>query len=234
MLAEVERLFEEVSPESGLDAYREAVVDENILGKATTASRKRAFRALRELYALDPGDAAFRVLRFLWDGDPAGRPLLALLHVLRRDPLLRATAPIVLATPKGAPVSAGELSAALAPGFQGLSQDSVDKIGRYAASTWTQSGHVSGRVNKTRSTALCTPSVAAFAAFLAYLDGVAGEAVFESLYARASDRSPYVLRELAYEASRRGLIEYREMGTVIELSFRRLLEPELLHARAVA
>jgi hypothetical protein len=233
MMAEVERLFEEVPPESGLDAYREAVVDENVLGKATTASRKRVFRALRELYALDSGDAAFRVLRFLWDGDPAGRPLLALLHVLRRDPLLRATAPIVLSRREGAPISASELSAALASELQGVSQEFVDKIGRYAASTWTQSGHLQGKVNKTRSRALCTPSVAAYAAFLGYLDGVAGLGLFETLFARACDRSPYVLRDLAYDASRRGLIEYREMGTVIELSFRRFLEPDLLNARAV-
>jgi hypothetical protein len=234
MLAEIERLFEETPPGSGLDDYRQAVVNENVLGKATTASRQRAFRALRELYALDPADAAFRVLRFLWVGDPAGRPLLALLQVLRRDPLLRVTAPIILATPEGAPMSATELSAALASELQGLSQDFVDKIGRYTASTWTQSGHVRGRVNKTRSRALCTPSAAAYAAFLGHLDGVAGQDVFESLYARACDRSPYVLRELAYDASRRGLIEYREMGTVIELSFRHLLKPDLLQARAVA
>lgn len=234
LLAEVVRLFEEAPAESNLDAYREAVVNENVLGKATAASRQRVFRALRELYALDPEDSAFRVLRFLWDDSPAGRPLLALLQVLRRDPLLRATAPIVLPKAEGAPVSANELSAALATEFRGLSQDFLDKIGRYAASTWTQSGHVRGRVNKTRSKAECTAPVAAYAAFLGHLDGVAGQGLFETLYARACDRSPYVLRELAFQASRRGLIEYREMGAVIELSFRRLLEPDLLRARVVA
>jgi hypothetical protein len=234
MLAEVERLFEEAPAESGVDTYREAVVNENVLGKATAGSRQRAFRALRELYVLDPGDSAFRVLRFLWDDDPAGRPLLALLQVLRRDPLLRATTPIILTKPEGAPVCASELSAALASEFGGISQDSVDKIGRYVASTWTQSRHVRGRVNKKRSKAVCTAPVAAYAAFLGNLDGVAGQGLFETLYARACDRSPYALRELAYQASRRGLIEYREMGTVIELSFRRLLEPELLHVSAVA
>jgi hypothetical protein len=115
MLAEVQRLFEEAPAESGVDAYREAVVNENVLGKATAGSRERAFRALRELYALDPRDAAFRVLRFLWDQDPAGRPPMALLQVLRRDRLLRATAATILTKPEGAPVSATELSAAFMP-----------------------------------------------------------------------------------------------------------------------
>ena len=234
MLAEVERLFEETPAEFGIDAYREAVVNENVLGKATAGSRQRAFRALRELYALDPGDATFRVLRFLWEEDHAGRPLLALLQVLRRDPLLQATTPLILTKPEGSPVCASELSAALAPEFRGISQDLIDKIGRYAASTWTQSGHVRGRVNKKRSKAVCTAPVAAYAVFLGDLDGVAGPGLFETRYARACDRSPYALRELAYQASRRGLIEYREMGTVIELSFRRLHEPELLHVNAIA
>jgi hypothetical protein len=234
MLDAVERLFEETRATSELGVYREAIVAENVLGKATAASRQRVFRALRELYALDPQDAAFRVLRHLWGEHVSSRPLLALLLVLRRDPLLRATAPAILGKPEGAEVSAAELSAVLAAEFDGLSQDFVDKIARYTASTWTQSGHVRGRVNKTRTKAECTAPAAAYAAFLGHVDGVGGPALFETIYARACDRSPYALRELAYEASQWGLIEYREIGTVLELSFRRLLDPDLLERRAAA
>lgn len=234
MLPEIERLFEENPAESSAAAYREAIVAENVLGKATAASRQRVFRCLRELYALDPRDVAFRGLRFLWEQNVSSRPLLALLIVLRRDKLLRVTAPIIFGKPEGAPVSAGELSAVLATEFEGLSQDLIDKIGRYTASTWTQSGHVRGRVNKTRAKAECTAPIAAYATFLGHLDGVGGPALFETIYARACDRSPYALRELAYEASQWGLIEYREIGTVLELSFRRLLDPNLLDGTVAA
>jgi hypothetical protein len=233
MLAEIEHLFAETPAHASLADYREAVVDENVLGKATAASRQRAFRALRELYAVDPQEPAFRAVRFLWGQNGSSRPLLALLAVLRRDPLLRATAPIVLGKPEGAPVSGRELSATLSDDSD-LSDDFVDKIGRYTASTWTQSGHVRGRVNKTRARAECTPLTAAFAALLGHLDGVGGPALFETIYARACDRSPYALRELAYEASQSGLIEYREMGSVLEITFRRLLDPNLLTTRSAA
>jgi hypothetical protein len=233
MLSEIEHLFAETPPGASSGAYRDAIIDENVLGKATAASRQRVFRCLRELYALDPQDPAFRALRFLWDQNGSSRPLLALLAVLRRDPLLRATSPVILEKPEGAQVSAAELSEVLASDFD-VSQDMVDKIGRYTASTWTQSGHVRGRVNKNRAKADCTAPTAAFAAFLGHLDGVGGPALFETIYARACDRSPYVLRELAYQASQWGLIEYREIGTVIELSFRRLLDPNLLGGKVAA
>jgi len=91
MLSDLERLLEETPAEAMVDGYREAIVDENVLGKATAASRQRAFRCLRKLYALEQDDDAFRALRFLWNGNISSRPLLALLAVLRRDPLLLAT-----------------------------------------------------------------------------------------------------------------------------------------------
>ncbi len=233
MLTEVEHLFAETPAQASLADYREAIVDENVLGKATAASRQRVFRALRELYALEPEEPAFRALRWLWDDSGSSHRLLALLTVLRRDSLLRVTAPVVLAKAEGAPVSAADLSDALGDGPE-FSQDFIDKIGRYTASTWTQSGHLRGRVNKTRARAECTPVTAAFAALLGHLDGVAGLALFETSYARACDRSPYALRDLAYEASQRGLIEYREVGTVLEITFRRLLDPDLLVTRSAA
>lgn len=237
MLAEVEHLFAETPAQASLVEYREAIVDENVLGKATAASRQRVFRALRELYALDPEEPAFRVLRFLWDENGSSRRLLALLTVLRRDSLLRVTAPVVLGKAEGSAVSAADLSAALGDAFgegSKLSQDFIDKIGRYTASTWTQSGHLRGRVNKVRARAECTAITSAFAALLGHLDGIGGPALFETIYARACDRSPYALRELAYEASQRGQIEYREVGSVLEITFRGLLDRDLLTTRSVA
>ena len=54
-------------------------MDENVLGKATTSGREWAFRQLRRFYALDPQSLLFRALRDLWEYDPEGQPLLALL-----------------------------------------------------------------------------------------------------------------------------------------------------------
>jgi hypothetical protein len=77
-------------------AFSEAVIDSNRLAKQTAATRRATLRHLRELYALDTLVPLYRVFRRLWDIDLKGRQLLALLLALARDPLLTATAPVVV------------------------------------------------------------------------------------------------------------------------------------------
>src|SRR5690606_6612604 len=59
-------LLDAVPPSASLADYSHAVLDDNILGKATEGSRKRTFRYLRELYLLRPDSILFRALRDLW------------------------------------------------------------------------------------------------------------------------------------------------------------------------
>ena len=69
MLVEL-RLLLAARPETAcLEDYRAAVIDENVLGKGTLATRRDSFRRLRELYALRPETLLFRALRDLWAGD---------------------------------------------------------------------------------------------------------------------------------------------------------------------
>ena len=83
--------------------YREAVVEQNILGKPSTKSRQIAFDRLRELYGLDPNLLIFRSLRDLWEEDEADQPELALLCSTARDPILRAITPFLVQLPEGYP-----------------------------------------------------------------------------------------------------------------------------------
>lgn len=101
MLAELRQLLAACPANAGLEAYRAAIVNGNVLLKRTVTTRKQSLRALRELYALDPAVPVFRALRDLWDEDAEGQPLLALLCAAARDPLLRATAELVLAMSPG-------------------------------------------------------------------------------------------------------------------------------------
>ena len=76
-------------------------MEHNCLRKRTAATRKLSLQRLSELYGLDARIVLFRVLRDLWGRHETSRPLLALLLALARDPLLRATARAVVATPFG-------------------------------------------------------------------------------------------------------------------------------------
>ena len=77
-------------------AYERAVLDQNVLVKETSGSRKRTLRYLRELYLLRPDSVLFRALRDLWTDDPSGQPLLAGLCALARDAVFRASASPIL------------------------------------------------------------------------------------------------------------------------------------------
>ena len=223
MLAELGELFAAVPPGGTRADYAAAIVDENTLGKATAATRRLTHQRLRELYALDPRVPIFRILRRLWPIDAPGRPRLALLCALARDPLLRATAQAVLALPPGAELVRTSLLDAIRCEVGPRLNDAVlDKAARNSASSWAQSGHLAGRVRKMRRRVEPTPGTAALALWLGAVDGLAGRALLDTRWTRALDRSGPALWPAAAHARRLGLIHARAGGDVVEIDARRL------------
>jgi hypothetical protein len=226
MLDDLRRLFEGVTQDATTAEYRTAVLEDNLLGKKSESSRQRSHRYLRELYILDPASRIFRALRELWAADFAAQPLLAILTATSRDPLLRATAELVVDTPEGAPISSEDLTGAVRATFPDSYSESVAaKVGRNTASSWTQSGHLTGYSSKSRVRADCRPAAVAMALFLAYLYGGRGEALFETIFARILDRLASEIRDQAFAAAQRGWLELRQAGNVVEIGFRHFLRP---------
>ena len=96
-------------------------------------------------------------------------------------------------------------------------------IGRHAASSWQQSGHLSGRLRKVRTRAESRPAAVGYALLLGTLCGVRGEALFHTLWCRLLDAPTDTLHAQALAASQRGYLEYRHAGGVTEVAFRHLL-----------
>lgn len=224
MLREL-RLLLAARPETAcLEDYRAAVIDENVLGKSTLATRRDSFRRLRELYALRPETPLFRALRDLWVADTEAQPLLALLCACARDPLLRGTADTILATADGAIVTPQMIAQAVSNAFPGrYNSMTLANIGRHAASTWQQSGHLAGRVGKVRGRAKCRPADVAYALLLGYLGGARGNALFSTLWCRLLDTPEHTLHEQATVASQEGWIDYRAAGAIQDVAFSYLL-----------
>lgn len=105
MLSELRTLMASAPTDAGAEAYRAAVVDDNVLGKSTASTRQRTHQRLGGFYGVDPGLLLFRALRDLWYVDATAQPLLALLSAMARDPILRAMTPAVLDMPVGTPVT---------------------------------------------------------------------------------------------------------------------------------
>ncbi len=223
MLGELSAAFEAVPPEAKAPEYAAAIIDANCLGKRTVATRRISVQRLRELYAMDPAVPIFRILRRLWGTDVPGRPLLALLTSLARDPLLMATAETVVGLAEGAEYQRAAMRAAVEKAVgERMNDSTIDKVVRNTASSWSQSGHLSGRTFKIRRMIHPTPACVAFALYLAHAAGFAVEESLTTGWLKVLDCSASAALDLATGAKRQGLIDLRMAGDVIDLKLDRL------------
>ena len=211
--------------------YTEAIVASNCLAKPTASTRRLTNQRLGELYALDPGVPLFRILRSLWEIDRTGRPLLAVLVALARDPLFMATASSVIPLSNGVEFLRDPMTQALRSCVGSRLNDSIlDKVVRNASSSWTQSGHLVGRTFKRRRRVIATSAATTFALYIAYYSGFRGLDLLTSGWVNVLDCEGSAARDLAFAAKRQGLLDLRIAGDVVEVSFGLL---ESLSRRAV-
>ncbi len=227
MLDELSTLLNTFPPEASRLDYLTAIIEHNVLGKQTAATRKLTAQRLSELYIFEPSAPLFRALRRFWQDDAAGRPLLALLCSLARDPLLRATAAPVLAMTVGEELSRQRMTDAIRSVVgDRLNDATLDKVVRNASSSWTQSGHLAGRVRKFRQTIRPTPLTTAYALMLGYLEGLRGGRLFETNWTKALDATPVELRHVAAEAKRLAGLDLKSAGDVIDVGFTTVLNAQ--------
>ncbi len=227
MLDELSILLRAGKTVAARSEYRAMIVEENCLAKRTVSTRKLTDQRLGELYALDTNVLLFRVIRQLWDSGEIGRPLLAMLLALSRDPLLRFTAIPIMRLHPGDEFSRKAFTEALnkCTGSR-FNESTIDKVVRNTASSWTQSGHLQGRTRKIRQVVHPTPAVAAFALLIGYVLGARGDVLFETLWAKILDVSKDELIQIAMDAKRHGYLDIIASGGVVEVAFHRLLTDE--------
>lgn len=223
MLRELTDLLETVPANGDREAYATAIVEENALGKQTAATRRLTLQRLRELYGLDLRLPLFRVLRRLWEVDAPGRPLLAMLCALARDPLLRCTSETVLRLPVGAELVRANLLDAIRKCVGPRLNDSIlDKVARNAGSSWTQAGHLRGRVRKIRQKVAPTFGSVSYSLWLGAMEGLAGKSLLACRWVDIFDRKGEELIELVLQAKQVGLLHARIGGGVVEIDASRL------------
>ncbi len=225
MLEELGAVLAAVPKGSDAADYREAVLQKNVLGKITDSTRQKSMRHLRELYAVEEGTPIFGLLRKLYSIDAASLRLLAVQVAWARDPLFRATSQPIMEAAEGDRVETSSLAQALEATFPNqYSELNRNKVARNAASSWTQSGHLSGRAKKTRHRVKPAAVAVTMALFLGNIAGYHGAAVFSNPWCRLLDLPPDRARAMGQEAHRAGLLNLRAVGEVVELSFPLLAE----------
>jgi hypothetical protein len=228
MLSSLQNLLAALPAGAPPSAYRAAVMDENLLAKQTASGREWAFRQLRRFYTLDRHSLLFRALRDLWEHGPDGQPLLAVLCALARDPVLRASAAVIIQSGPGEVVTATDFEAAIEDQFPGAYKENTRRTtAQKVASSWDQAGHLhqQKRGSKVRTRVHPTPAATAYALMLGYLQGSRGQPLFETLWTRLLDQPTSQLMNLAATASQVGMLELRHGGGVVEITFHQLLRP---------
>jgi len=228
MLSELQTLLAYAAqPNTSPAEYRRVIVEENCLHKRSGQTRILTSRHLVALYTLDPAQSIFRTLRFFWSRDPEGQPLLALLCAYVRDALLRASAPFVLETAPAVVFPRTAMEEHLASMYPDrFSTATRTSIAQNLLSTWTQTGHLQGKLHKIRTRPVTTLGAVAYALYLGYLAGERGQMLFSSPYTTLLDAPVAELIDLADTAARRGWLVFKHIGDVIEVQFPHLLTTE--------
>lgn len=225
MLAELQSLLSFVAnSDAPKSEYLDAIQTANCLGKRSGKTRVLTFKHMVDLYSLDPNIALFRALRFFWQRDVDGQPLLAALSAYARDPIFRATAPFILNFHEGATISRVAVEEFIDHLELGrFSKATLKSTAQNINSSWTQSGHLSGRARKIRERTIATPGSVSLALLMGYLNGLRGESLLSNHYTRLLDCSFEKTIELAEDASRRGWISLKRVGQVVEVLFPNLI-----------
>jgi hypothetical protein len=220
MLRELRALLAAVPGAASYNEYAAAVIDGNVLDKATSATRAKTLLHLRHLYTLDGNVPIFAALRELWPKDADAQPAIALLCAAARDPLLRATAEYVLDAPLGTLITPDDLALQVAQAFPGRYRDlTAHHVGQNTGSSWNQAGYLEGRVKKYRVRPAATAMALALALYLGHLEGRAGPAVFDTLWVRIVGGDDVWVRDTTAELGRAGWVDYASSGGMLDIRF---------------
>lgn len=220
MFKELAMLFNATTKNSSIEEIREKVYNENILHKKSISGREKSFAPLKKMYGLDPNIPLYNTLRWAWSvSEEQERPLLALLCALSRDASLRVTAAYIFSLLPGKIADKEKISALVEQAFpNNYSPLVIASMTRNLLSSWTQAGHLSGLVKKSRTKAPSSTVTCVFALSVGYLAGYRGRMLLDTIWMRALDATDYEIREFLSRAMKKGWIRYRESGGMMEIN----------------
>ena len=224
MLPEISTVLAQLPIDAALPEIALAITADNVLAKPTNASREKSLRHLIQLYGLDPAFALFRVLRRLADEDPRCLPLMAMTCAFCRDEQLRASFELIDRLRPGQLMPRALMEQQLEDAFPGRFSPAMKKsLAQNVNTTWTESGHLSGRSKKIRAIPEPRTLASTYAMFAGYLLGLRGDLLLGSVFGRLVASDPSTITAHLSSAAARGLLRFRHGGGVMEVDFSSLL-----------
>jgi hypothetical protein len=200
--------------------YEDDIVNFNILHKPTEKSRALTFRHIVDLYGMSMDLPLFNIFRQWWELSENAQPILALQLAIARDPILRGSASVILPLHLGEHLPRETVEQHLANDDPDrFSPTSLKSFAQNINGTWTQAGYLEGKAKKFRAQPKATYVNIAYALFLAHCHGLSGQRMFDSFWCQMLAQDKEHLFELAHRASLRGLINFKQISEVIEVTF---------------
>ena len=228
MLKELGILLDSTSVNATFNDLKKRVVEDNILRKASISGRKKTFGFLKQLYSLDPAIPIFRLLRWGWSQNIDEKPILCILCALSRDAALRSSAPYIFSIAEGSSPNKLDLIQILELSFPNqYSQKLLKSMSENLLSSWTQSGHLVGKLKKIRSKPTVGPVSVTYALYLGWLSGIRGRNLLSTPWIEVLNLTDWEIRELLQLASKKGWIKYSESGGMVEITFSKEIFPEV-------
>jgi len=224
MSAELKLLLTSIPMDVNPDFYKSAIIENNILAKRTTANRAYTANYLESHYSFNLKNPVFRVLRVLSDYNSDSLPLLACMYSIARDHIFRASSILILNSTEGESLNKTHFQKQIENEFRDrFTTKMAESLSRNLAASWTQSGHLKGRVNKRRQRVKPTSVSVVYALALGLLNGSRGLNLFNTVWMQLLDSDRNALEEYAFQASRDGIFDFRKSGDVIDIRFDDLL-----------
>lgn len=224
MLEEVRILFQSLPSEAQTEDYREAIEEQNILGKPTESSRKMTFKYLKSLYGLDPSLSLFSTLRKLAQLSPEDLPLLAMTLCYARDPQLRASFDLITRLQPDEELPRSRMEQHLEEAFPGrFGSGMKTALAQRVNGTWTMCGHLRGSSKKYRTIPKGGWAASTYAMLVGRLTGLSGDILLESIFSNLVAASPERIISHLQTASTHGFVRLRHAGGVTEIDFSELL-----------
>lgn len=201
-------------------------LSDNVTGKATKFNEVKTNSFLRKLYVFNPDEASFNSFQYFWNQISSdSRPLLALIYAMGRDFLLRESLDIISEVPLGERATVDLFIANIQKHHPGKYSDATCRsTAQNIASSWKQAGFLEGKIKNLRAKPQLSSAIIAFALVLAYLSGLRGEQLLESLWMNALMLQEDEKRSLIHRAAVDGYLHYQYSGTITVIDFKELFQ----------
>ena len=219
MVQEIDSIFQNLPYDASLSGIKEAILTENILNKKSISGRNKTLTFLKRMYGLDDSIPLYRIFRFFWKENEKERPMLALLYALARDESLRVSADYILSLSCGDRSDKEVLIQHLHENLEGSFTDKTMKsMAENLLSSWTQSGHLTGRLKKFRAKAVSGSASLTFTLCLGAMMGQAGMMLLRTPWIPILDMTTTERDDALHNASVQGLISYKAAGGMVEIT----------------